>query len=222
MKTEILPCLKRSAATIFFAAAILFSGSLAAQQHIIAGKDNTRPETTHRYNSFNLVNLSAVQNDGYDQIQWQAPADADASRFFIEYSFDGVNFLRGEEVMNNNGLYNYRHVIPDTRPLMYRVRVEHSVGSWSHSGAIMPKDIAIAPVQLQKNVIDGNMINISARLPVQRLTIVSGAGNEVYARDVNGQRDFIPVAIPRLGRGVYIINFFGNGWKSSSRFVIAG
>lgn len=221
MKSDILPNVKGQIAVIMAALVmILFSMPSEAQQHIISKKDNTRPETTRQYNSFNLASFSVIQNNGYNEIQWQAPENVNSSRFFIEYSFDGVNFIQGEEVLNNNGLYNYRHYIRDTRPLLYRVRTENSTGSWAHSGAIMPKDVTISPVQLQKNVIEGNVINITAQFPVERLTIVSGSGYEVYAKDVNGLRDFIPVAIPSLDRGVYFINFFGNGWKSTSRFVV--
>ena len=205
---------------ICLALAIFFSVSVTAQQHIITNKDNTRPETARQYNDYNLTSFEVIRHNGYNEIQWQAPLNNNASRFFVEYSFDGVHFLPGEQVLSNNGLYNYRHFIQDTRPLLYRVRTENGNGSLSYSGAILPKGISIEPVQLQKNVVEGNVINITAQFPVERLTIVSGTGMQVYARDVNGLKDFIPVAIPSLDRGVYFISFYGKGWKSTSRFVV--
>jgi hypothetical protein len=203
-----------------FAITMLLTVSLAAQQHVISKKDNTRPETTRQYNSFNLTSFDVIQQNGYNEIHWQAPANNNGSRFFVEYSFDGVHFIGGEQVLSNNGLYNYRHLIRDTRPLLYRVRTENGNGSLSYSRAILPKGITIEPVQIQKNVVAGNVINVTAQFPVERLTIVSGTGLQVYAKDVNGLRDFIPVAIPSLDRGVYFISFYGNGWKSTSRFVV--
>ncbi len=199
---------------------IFFSMKVSAQQHIITQKDNTRPETAKQFNSFNLSSFQVLQNDGYNEVQWQAGETATSNKFVVEYSFDGINFIRGEQVTGHNGLYNYRHYIRDTRPLLYRVSTENGEGSWVHSGAIMPKGVTVLPVQLQGNMIRGNMINVQASFPVERLTIVSTSGVEVFAKDLNGARDLIPVAIPSLKEGIYFVNFFGNGWKSTSRFVI--
>lgn len=191
-----------------------------AQQHVINNKDNTRPETAREYNAFNLTSFHVIQRDGFNEVQWQARGNSSASKFIVEYSFDGVNFLQGEQVLSNNGLYNYRHYIRDTRPLLYRVRTEDNTGALSFSGAILPKGVSVSPVQLQKNIVEGNVINVTAQFPVERLTIVSGNGLQMFAKDVNGMRDFIPIAIPSLDRGVYLITFYGNGWQSTSRFVV--
>lgn len=199
---------------------LFFSTTLSAQQHVITQKDNTRPETARQFNSFNLSSFQVIQNDGYNVVQWQAGENVSNNKFVVEYSFDGVNFIRSENVMGHNGLYQYRHYIRDSSPLLYRVSTENGQGSWVHSGAIMPKGVMVSPVQLQGNLIEGNVMNVQASFPVERLTIVSTSGIEVFAKDLNGARDLIPVAIPSLKEGIYFVNFFGNGWKSTSRFVI--
>lgn len=208
---------------IFVVAAgfMLITTSVSAQLHIINQKDNTRPETSRQYNHFNLESFDVIKQNGFNEIQWQVSKSQMANHYTVEYSFDGVNFLQGEEVLSGNGLYNYRHEIRDSRPLLYRIRSEDINGSLSYSGAILPKGVSIAPVQIQKNIVEGNVINITSQFPVERIEIVSNTGLQMYSRDLNGQRDFIPVAIPSLDRGVYLITFYGNGWKSTSRFVVA-
>lgn len=201
----------------------LFSATilpLNAQQHIIINKDNTRPETSRQYNSFNISSFTAIQQNGYNEIKWMAPPNADGYKFIVEYSFDGINFLSGEQVLSNSGIYNYKHYIQDTRPILYRIRTESATGSLSHSGAILPKGITIFPVQIHQNVVSGNVVNATAQFPVERITVVSADGVQQFAKDVNGARDFIPIAIPSLNRGIYFITFYGNGWKSTSRIVI--
>ncbi len=212
-----------SANKIFLLAAglMFISSSVTAQLHIVNQKDNTRPETSRQYNRFNLESFEVIKQNGYNEIQWQVSQNQRSNRFTIEYSFDGVNFLPGEEVLSGNGLYNYRHEIQDTRPLLYRIRSQDINGSLSYSGAILPKGVNIAPVQIHKNVVEGNVINVTSQFPLERIEIVSNTGLQMYSRDLNGQRDFIPVAIPSLNRGVYLITFYGNGWKSTSRFVVA-
>lgn len=193
---------------------------LYAQQDIIINKDNTRPETSRQFNSFNFSSFTAIQQHGYNEIQWSAPANDAGNKFIIEYSFDGINFFSGDQVLSNSGFYTYKHYIRDTRPLLYRVRIEGVTGTLSYSGAILPKGITISPVQIHENVVKGNVINITAQFPVERVTIASGDGMQQFAKDVNGSRDFIPIAIPALNRGIYFMTFYGNGWKSTSRFVI--
>ena len=198
----------------------IYSMPLQAQQHIIINKDNTRPEMSRQFNSFNLSSFTAIEQNGYNEIQWQAPVNDAGNKFIIEYSFDGINFLSGEQVLSNNGIYNYKHYIQDTRPLLYRVRMEEITGSLSYSGVILPKGITVSPVQIHKNIVSGNTVNATAQFPVERVTIASGDGVLLFAKDINGQKDFIPIAIPSLNSGIYFMTFYGNGWKSTSRFVI--
>ncbi len=220
MKTRNLHTRKWSilTATLIFVA--IHAKPLSAQHNIINNKDNTRPETSRQYNSFNITDFNVIQQNGYNEIQWMAPPNDDGHRFIVEYSYDGVNFIPGQRVLSNSGQYNYRHYIKDTRPLLYRVRTETVTGSLTYSGAILPQGISVEPVQIQKNVVSGNVVNVNAQFPVERVTITSSEGFQQFAKDINGQRDFIPIAIPSLNRGVYFITFFGNGWKSTSRIVV--
>jgi hypothetical protein len=105
--------------------------------------------------------------------------------------------------------------------VLYRLRTEDATGAVGYSGILLPKDINPSPVQIQDNVVEGNMINAMAQLPVERVTIASGSGLQLFAKDVNGLKDLIPIAIPALDEGIYFITFYGNGWKSTSRFVIS-
>ena len=216
------PILHRTKSWLLLMAGFLFSSvmSLYAQQHIIINKDNTRPETSRQYNSFNISSFTVIQQNGYNEIQWSAPANADGYKFIVEYSFDGVNFFSGQRVLSNSGVYNYKHYISDARPLLYRIRTETVTGSLVYSGAILPKGVAVSPVQIHKNIISGNVVNATAQFPVERVTITSAEGLQQFSKDINGLRDFIPIAIPSLNRGVYFITFYGNGWKSTDRIVI--
>ena len=220
MKKEIMRPWKDLILPMLLLFAVMIPNRSDAQQHIINKKDNTRPETAREYNGFNLASFNVIQQDGYNEVKWQVDPRSMGSKFIVEYSFDGVNFIQGGQVLAGNGLYNYRHYIRDTRPLLYRVRTEDNTGALSFSGAILPKGVNVSPVQLQKNVVEGNVINVTAQFPVERLTIVSGNGLQLFAKDVNGMRDFIPIAIPSLDKGVYLITFYGNGWQSTSRFVV--
>ena len=196
----------------------ILSSPSYAQQHIIVNKDNTRPETGMKTISAFVTSLETTRHNGYNEIQWSALERNASHTFFVEYSFDGVNFLSAGQVLSNTGIYTYKHYIRDTRPLLYRIRMEAPTGQLNYSKTIFIDGIGIAPVQIYTTTIQGNIVNANAQFPVEKLTIISADGVQVFAKDINGSRDFIPIAIPSLNRGIYFITFYGNGWKSTSRF----
>jgi hypothetical protein len=214
--------ISRNACFLVIAGFILASSAnhLGAQQHVINKKDVTRPETSRQFNSFNLSSFTPIQENGYNEIRWTAPSKKAGKKIVIEYSFDGINFLSGPEVSSGDGMFNYKHQMQDTRPILYRLRTEEVTGAVSFSGAFLPKGITVSPVQVQSNIVTGNVINATAQFPVERVTVVSGDGAQLLSKDMNGLRDFVPVAIPSLKQGIYFITFYGNGWKSTSRFMI--
>lgn len=194
--------------------------SLHAQQDIIINKDNTRPETKRQLNSAYVSSLVTIKHNGYNEIQWSALERDASNKFFIEYSFDGINFLSAGQVISNTGIYNQKHYTTDTRPLLYRIRIESPAAKPRYSATSLLDGIGIPPVQLNTNIVKGNIVNARAQFPVERVTIVSGEGMQLFAKDINGSADFIPIAIPSLHRGIYFITFYGNNWKTTSRFLV--
>ena len=216
---------KRRVMTFFILMALLglsYSTPSNAQQYIIANKDNTRPELAKQYSSLtNLSALSITKNNGYNEIQWTSIAEQRAQKFFVEYSFDGLRFEPASQVSWLNGVYHYRHQLNDIRPVIYRVRVEGSNNNIYYSKTFKLEGNGIPPVKIYPVNVTGNVINANAELPVERVLIVSADGFQVFAKDLNGQRDYIPIAIPSLKKGIYLITFYGNGWQNTSRFLIS-
>jgi hypothetical protein len=193
-----------------------------AQQHVIANKDNTRPETNIQTSSPAIItSFKAVKFNGYNEISWTTLSEQGTRKFIVEYSADAVNFQTGGQVLSTDGKYTLKHYTQDTRPLMYRVKIEELTGKFSYSPEIVLDGTEIPPVRIYPTIVTGSVINANAGLPVERLTITSADGQQQFAKDLNGVRDFIPIVIPSLGKGIYYITFYGNGWKSTSRFLIS-
>jgi hypothetical protein len=199
-----------------------YSVPLNAQQHIIADKDNTRPELGKQYSSLaNLSSLAITKNNSYNEIQWTSIAEQKEQKFFVEYSFDGLTFQPAAQVSWSNGTYQYRHQLNDMRSVIYRVRIEGLNNNIYYSKTFKLEGNGIPPVEIYPVNVTGNVINANAELPVERVQIISADGFQVFAKDLNGQRDFIPIAIPSLKKGIYLITFYGKGWQNTSRFLIS-
>lgn len=193
-----------------------------AQQNIIANKDNTRPETTRQNSSPAIIkSFKAEKFNGYNEISWTAVSEQGTRKFIVEYSADDINFLTAGQVLSTDGKYTLKHYTQDTRPFIYRVKIEELTGKFSYSPEILLEGTEIPPVRIYPTIVTGSVINANAGLPVERVTITGADGQQQFAKELDGVRDFIPIVIPSLGKGIYFITFYGNGWKSTSRFLIS-
>ena len=200
--------------------------SLYGQQNIIADKDNTRPEISREQTrQAGVFSFSAKKYNGYNEVQWSAMPETDIRKYIVEYSPDGINFQSAGETpatngLNANGNYLLKHYTQDIRPLLYRLRMESLNGKYQYSPGILLDGIDVPPVKIYPTIISGNNINIIADFPVERISIFSSAGQQLFSRDMNGVKDFTSVPIPSLSNGMYWMAFYGSGWKSTAKFVI--
>jgi hypothetical protein len=79
----------------------------------------------------------------------------------------------------------------------------------------------VSPViRIYPTVIYANTVNIIASLPIERITVVSGNGTQVYTQDMAGKTESITVVLPSLGKGMYWVHFTGQGWKTTEKIII--
>jgi hypothetical protein len=193
----------------------------SGQQYVIANKDNTHPEITDQTVSPAFISsFSVLKGNGYNEISWLARREDDTRKYIVEYSLNGTDYEAAGEMLAGNGSYTFKHVILDPRPMIYRVKMEQANNKSFYAGGIISDGVSISPVQMYPTIIHGNTININAFLPVEKIIISSGTGARVYAKDINGQRDLIPIVIPSFGKGIYWITFYGKGWKTTEKFIV--
>lgn len=193
-----------------------------AQQNVIANKDNTRPEAKKQFDPppAHVFTFTASRFNGYNEIQWTAGREQGTRRFIVEYSYDGFDYQSAGQVISTDGIYNLKHYTQDTRPALYRVRIEDLNGKFYYSDNIFLNGRDILPVTIYPTVVTGNILNANTYFPVERIAIVSMDGQEVFAKDMNGVTEFMKINIPSLNKGWYIVTFYGNGWKTTSKFMI--
>lgn len=197
--------------------------SAYTQQNIIAGKDDTHPEIKdQQYNSARIFNLTASQLHGYNEIQWSAITEEDTRRFIVEYSADGINYQSAGELTPISVRYTLKHHTFDTRTFLYRIRMEKKDGRFFNSVNFLLDGTDIAPVKIYPTILEGNTMNLQMTFPVHRMSIVSLDGKLVMAKDLGGIRGFTQIAIPVVSKAQYLVTFYGNGWQSTEKFIIAG
>lgn len=197
------------------------SVTIHAQQFVINQKDQTRAEANIDAIQPSRNITLTVQRDGYyNDISWRVLRDQDARSFTVEYSFDEKSYLAAGNPVIPGSNYKFRHYIQDTVARWYRLKVETANGQFAYTEAVFAGGKMIRPVRVFPTVVTGDVVSVFADKPVERIVITSGSGVQAVVRDVNGQRDFIPVAIPSLGKGMYLITFYGKDWRQTDKFMI--
>jgi hypothetical protein len=211
-------------ATALLATILLFSTCTPslAQQHIIADKDNTRPDINNTVSQPAFINSFSVQKGGgYNEIRWAAIREQETRNYAVEYSTNGIDFQSaGEVLVNNTASYSLKHVTNDTRAAVYRVKISLLNGRFVYSESMFVIGDIFSPVSFYPTIVTGNTINLNATWPVERMVIVSTNGSQVFAKDLNGETQRIPVVIPSLGKGIYFMSFYGTGWKTTEKFIV--
>ena len=208
-------------ATALIAGFSILMDSAYSQQNIIADKDNTHPELTRQqYTPAKIYSIRALPNNGFNEIQWWAVAEHDTRRFIVEYSTDGVNYQSAGESLPLTGSYSLKHYTPDTRSILYRIRMEKKDGRFFNSSIFLLDGYDHAPVKIYPTMVEGNTINMQLWIPVERVTIFSSGGQQVFAKEMGGFMGSTQVVVPSLSKGGYMMTFYGKGWQSTERFVI--
>jgi hypothetical protein len=202
-------------------AAIFWSAAVSGQQHVIADKNKTRPEVENHFrNPVGIARFTAVRNNGYNEIRWSAIAENDVRKYIVEFTEDGVNYQAGAEVMSNKGVYEVKHETFSMLPMLYRLRIEELNGKFQYSANILLEGDNLSPVIIYPTIVTGNVVNIDAGFPVERITVVNGSGQQVYTQEVGGRTDYMRITIPQLAKGMYWMSFNGQGWRSTEKFIV--
>jgi hypothetical protein len=209
-------------AVVGIALVLMLNTPLFAQQHIVAQKDNTRPEATAYNTRPAFINFfSAVKWNGYNEIQWSATSQADTRKYIVEYSVNGVDYQTAGELLADKTFYTLQHRTLDDRPMLYRVRVEQLNGKFFYTPGVLLDGIPVPPVRIFPNTVTGSTVNYIADWPIERIVITSGSGTQVVAKEINGQGDYSSITLPAtLGKGMYWMTFYGKDWKTTSKFFV--
>jgi hypothetical protein len=200
----------------------LISLSTFSQYNIIADKDNTHPEFDKATaQTAYITNFAIRPGNNSNEIIWNGIQEQETRKYIIEYSNNGRDFLTAGEMLVSPGKpYTLHHYYNTETPLVYRVRTEQLNGKYFYSSPLPVIVSGVSPVEVYPTIITGNVINANAAIPVEKVIILSGNGDQVYLRAFDGKSDYISFAIPQLSRGMYYAVFYGRGWKSTEKIII--
>ena len=222
MKNSFLPTLKRATLIGVFS---FCSGRCLSQANVIADKDNTRPEISQQNLRLPFISDFIVEKVfDHNEISWKATREDDVKKYILEYSLNGVDYNAVGEVIATKTIsdrsYTITHNLKDGRPITYRIQTEQLNGKSYPLATLAVNGQVDSPVKIYPTILTTNTINVNASRAVNRINIYSGNGAQVFAQDVNGRSDYMAIVIPSLGKGLYWMVFYGEGWQATEKFII--
>lgn len=191
-----------------------------AQQNVISQKDNTRPGQAIPVVSGEMASLTVIRKGDANEISWTAMNEDNVRQYVVEYSYNGIDYQAAGNPVAVGAPYLVKHTLRDALAMLYRLKIEKLDGQFIYTRSVSSDGVVKAPVRIYPTIISGDMVNVFAAEPVQRLVITSGSGEQAFVKDINGQRDYIPVAIPSLAKGMYWVTFYGKGWKYTDKILM--
>ncbi len=171
-----------------------------------------------------LTRFTAIAYKGYNQLSWASSAETNTNTYYIEYSSDGVNFTRAGQVAatrNASGSqYNYRHNIEQRTNIYYRLAIEDADGSVRYSQIVRLKTDDDKAIKIYPTVISNGTLNIELKKPIQNIQLMNSNGAMVYQKKMEGLSGIVPVYLPALAKGVYVLRVNGNDFVVKEKIII--
>lgn len=171
-----------------------------------------------------LTRFNAIAYNGYNQLSWASTAEINTRTYYIEYSVNGFDFTRvGQVAATRNAagsFYNYRHNLLPLQNIYYRLAVDNADGTLQYSNIIMLKTNAVKDVKIYPTVTGDGSIQIDLKKPVNNIQLLNSSGALVYQKNMQGLSGTIPVMLPALPKGLYVMKVNGINFVAKEKIII--
>jgi glucose/arabinose dehydrogenase len=171
-----------------------------------------------------LINFSAQQFPGYNELRWSTSLEQNADKYIIEYSTDGSSFaVAGEVAATNNSsgaAYSFRHTTSNAGKLFYRLQMRDLDANLRYSSIISVGGKNTGDVKIYPTLLKNNLLNLNAGTPVESLKLYSSEGKEMYSNNLNGRQGYFSIQLPALPKGIYFVAIRGKDLNKTERILI--
>lgn len=171
-----------------------------------------------------ISNFTVSPGNGFNTVNWTTAVELNTSRFHIEYSTDAVNFTRVGAVNasggNNGRQYDFRHTVSQDGYVYYRLAIEETDGSVNYSNIVRIKSGTVIPIKVYPTIVNNGQLNVELNQPAQELQLLNTSGAIVLRKNLQGASGNLPLLLPVLPKGVYVLRINGPGISFRQKIII--
>ncbi len=171
-----------------------------------------------------ITRFEAAGFDGYNQLQWATSSELNVKKYHVEYSGNGQAYTRVgvvNAVSNaSSGNYNFRHSLSAAgQTVFYRLAIEDLDGSVRYSN-ILRLNADVKKVKIYPTVVSNGLINITSNSPLKTVQLMNSSGATVFQKNMQDLTGNIPLYLPVLPKGMYVLRAIGNGFSLKEKIII--
>ncbi len=171
-----------------------------------------------------LSSFTVAHFSNYNDVRWTTGVEQNTSRFFIEYSTDGNNYIRAGQIAasrNASGnAYDFQHHFITTVPTFYRLAVEENNGLVTYSSVVKISPDLNNNITIYPSIIRNGILNVTFTQPAITLQLINGNGAVVFEKNVKGVWGTTAISLPSLAKGLYYVQVIGKKSLKKQKVVI--
>ena len=176
-----------------------------------------------------INNFSGIYSNGETEIVWNSKNQSNVTKFEIEKSLDGNNFMKIDYVPANKFKLNYNYIDKSQSlgVIYYRLKITDLTKRFKYSRVITvncgnPKLMSLSIIP--NPVTDNSVISVYSKKSTQMLiSLVTPGGVVLYQKEtwINNEQTTIPIPkLKYLSNGYYILNLRSNETSVSQKIII--
>ncbi len=207
--------------------------ALAEGSHTFYIRSRQNPWSLTAYAAFNKTGTlpvtwryvqGAIQNESA-LISWATSYEENTSRFVVEYSTNGTNFISLEEIAATGhatgSTYSYRHINPSRGPAYYRIKQVDQDGQFRYSKTILlviQKDLR-TPLLFPNPARESVNLLLPPSMKQVALSLYENNGSLVKKYAVAAGQQNISLSVNELKPGLYYLLIESEGLKKTMSFT---
>ena len=172
-----------------------------------------------------MKSFDAFANERGNQLKWETTNQKNVSKYEVEYSTDGITFVKIGSVPAKSGdvnTYEYLHSIISEQDAFYRIKTVDLDGQFNYSEVEVVKgEKKVYQLTAFPNPTSGNFrVKIPAGYSgMQSLQIYDNTGKLLLLKKVEAMVTEMPVDISRFPKGTYQVVVEGTSTRWNTRII---
>lgn len=162
--------------------------------------------------------------NNYNELKWNTAFEVGTSKFFVEYSINGTNFIRAGQVLalrNNDGShYSFQHYFSTSNDVFYRLAIEEDDGRINYSSILRVSSANQKTIKIYPTVLKDQILNITTSVPVKKLQLINNNGAVVFEKKLNSMTGATIIHLPLLPKGIYVAHIIAEGQSSRHKLIV--
>lgn len=172
-----------------------------------------------------ITSFSGIAKTGYNELKWKTGAELNTARYNVEYSRDGSSFSKaGTLAANRNAsgaAYNFSHTINNKGDLFYRLSVDDDNGATAYSNVIRLKGTDQNHIRVYPTIVSNGILTLELNeISINSMRILNSTGVLVFKKDMKKAINTVPVNLPVLAKGMYIVELEANGFLQTEKIFV--